>query len=530
MAFASTLLAVSDEAGNPAELIEKLRQRNAALEAENTLLRQKLDLLIRRVFGVKSEKLDPAQLELLLAESPGGQGKSGASPGTEMPEEAAPTSCKAPLRRSGKRNEPRWPADLPVEEVVIDPQEVQTAPQDWRCIGAEVKEQLDYQPAKFFCRRIIRRKYVHRREVDRAPVIAALPGVLQERCIAAPGLLAQIAAAKYCDHLPLHRQEQIYWRQQQVWLPRSSQARWMELVADWLTPVYQEVKRSIFSSGYVQVDETPVKYLDPGNGKTGQGYLWVANAPRGEVCYHWAVTRGAVELRGVVPPQYAGVLQCDGYTAYPCFAREHTNREGEAPDLILAGCWAHVRRGFFEARNLAPRQAGWMLRQIGHLYQKERELRETGASPVLREAARAGTSSMILRRIHRALILWKTRCRFLPQGSMGKAIDYALKQWQTLEVFIRDGRVDLDNNEVENAIRPVALGRKNWLFVGDAEAGQRTAILYTIIENCRRLEIDPWACLQDVLTRLPNMTNWQIPDVTPSAWARARRKNQRKAA
>jgi transposase len=184
-----------------------------------------------------------------------------------------------------------------------------------------------------------------------------------------------------------------------------------------------------------------------------------------------------------------------------------------------------VRRKFFEAQEQSPKTAGWFLRQIQHLYQIEARLRETrdgGTGPQLRQAVRAAESHPIVQRLKQALLRLKTRGRHLPQSLLGIAMDYTLGQWPTLGVYLTDGRVEIDNNLVENAIRPTALGKKNWLFVGEAEAGERAAILYTLIECCRRRGLDPYAYLKDVLTRLPNMTNHQIPEVTPAAWAKER--------
>lgn len=530
---ASILLAVSDQPTNTDPINVELRAKNADLRSEltifkteNALLRQKIDLLIRHVFGSKSEKLDPAQLELLLGGAANEDEPKKDEASAEL--EAIPASCKAPSPRSG-RNKPRWPADLPVEETIIEPELVLAAPQDWRLIGSEVSEQLDYQPAKFLCRRTIRRKYVHRHDPDLAPIIAPLPEILQERCVAAPGLIAQVLVAKYCDHLPLYRQEQIYWRRHEVWLPRQSLARWVGLAADWLRPIAEAIKTNILLKGYVQVDETPIRYLDPGKGKTSQGYLWVVSRPGGDVSFSWETSRAATCLEKIIPVDFHGVLQCDGYAAYPCFAgrRDPNTKSSMKVDrearITLAGCWAHVRRGFHEAQDQASRQVGWVLRQIAQLYRIESQLREQKAGPQLRQAVRSSHSRMIHRRLHAALLRWKLRSRILPQSSFGKAIDYALGQWPAMGVYLEDGRVEIDNNLVENAIRPTAIGKKNWLFIGDAGAGERSAIIYTIIESCRRQQIDPLAYLRDVLTRLPTMTNWQIPTITPAAWAKAQK-------
>jgi transposase len=208
-------------------------------------------------------------------------------------------------------------------------------------------------------------------------------------------------------------------------------------------------------------------------------------------------------------------------TVYDLSTGRHL-RAQEGQPLTLAGCFAHVRRGFFEALEQAPKQAGWVLLQIGHLYSIERKLRRQGAGAVLRQADRASQSRMIYARIHRVLKRWQRSGRILPQSSLGKAISYALGQWESLEVYLKDGAIEIDNNLVENAIRPTALGKRNWLFFGDAEAGNRSAVLYTIVECCRRRGVEPFAYLRDLLTRLPTLTNWQIKDVTPQAWAKTK--------
>jgi transposase len=329
---------------------------------------------------------------------------------------------------------------------------------------------------------------------------------------------------KYCDHLPLYRQEQIYRQRHGVHLPRQSLTRWVELAAQWLKPIYEQIRTGVMGGGYVQVDETPVDYLEPGHGKTKQGYLWTCSRPGGDVFYRWETSRAAACLNNIIPVHFTGTMQCDGYSAYRSFAH------GRNGSIALAGCWAHVRRKFFEALEQSPKTAGWIMRQIQHLYRVEARLREQRAGPRLREAVRAHQSKPVVERIKRALVRLKSSGRHLPQSLLGGAIDYALGQWQTLDVYLGDGRVEIDNNLVENAIRPTALGKKNWLFMGEADAGDRGAILYSIIESCRRRGIDPYAYLKDVLTRLPKMTNHQIPEVTPEAWAKARLLPQGQAA
>jgi transposase len=507
-----------------AELVRLLQERDEQLQdavarldrlqKENALLRQKIDALARRIFGVKSEQLNPAQLLLLLQEIE--------QPGKSPEPVAAEEPRRSTVRSSRRERRQRLPEDLPVIEEIIVPEPVKAAPQQWRRIGEEVSEKLDYEPARFLRRRTVRPKYVERGVLDAVPVVAELPDSLLERSQVAPGLLAQIVTAKYCDHLPLYRQESIYWSRHRVWLPRQTMAQWMGLAAEWLAPIYREIKKGVFSGGYVQVDETPIRYLAPGNGRTKLGYLWTCGVPRGDVVFHWETSRAAACLDNIIPTDFGGTLQCDGYEAYDCFAKK---REG----IVLAGCMAHVRRKFYEAQEQSPKVAGWILRQIQQLYEVEARLRIMRAGPNLRQAQRTAVSRPVLARLHRALVRLKTVHRFLPQSAMGKAINYALNQWPSLLLFLEEGRLEIDNNLIENAIRPTAIGKKNWLFVGEARAGDRGAVLYTIIENCRRRGIDPFAYLRDVFTRLPTTTNWQVKNLTPAAWAQERQRVELRA-
>lgn len=485
-----------------------LRELVSTLQKENSLLRQKVEALIRRVFGSSSERIDPAQLELMLQLAGGLEAPKAPSP--------VPEAKPSPRPRPEKKRAPRIPENLPVIEQVLEPEQAMAAPQDWRLIGQEVSEQLDYEPGRFLRRRIIRRKYVHTSDPDRAPIIAPLPEKLQERGVAGPGLLAQMLVSKYCDHLPLYRQEQIFAQRHQVHLPRQTLARWVELCADWLRPIYEQIRTGVLGGGYVQVDETPVAYLAPGHGQTKQGYLWTCHQPGGDVFYRWEISRAAACLENLLGRDFKGTLQCDGYSAYRAFAdRTH--------GLELSGCWAHARRKFHDALAQAPGRAGWILRQIQHLYRIESVLRETKAGPQLRQAVRSQQSRPIIERLRQALLLFKSGRLHLPQSLLGQAVDYALGQWHTLGVYLRDGRIEIDNNLVENAIRPTAVGKKNWLFMGEAGAGQRGAVIYTVIESCRRRNIDPFTYLRDMLTRLPHLTNHQISAVTPAAWANAQK-------
>jgi len=499
------ILLLQQQVADLTALVKELQAQNAALQAENKLLRQKNQLLLKRLFGRKSEQLDPRQLPLLLGELEQ----------LEVPVATPPPDDTPPTRPRGKRGprEARLPEDLPTEEVVIDPDEVKRDPTAYRCIGQDVTEELDVNPAQYVRRLYIRRKYVAVGREPGKPVQAAMPKRPIEGSYASAGLLTDIVLKKYVDHLPLHRQEQILHRRYGIELSRQTMCDWVWRVADWCKPVVQLIRAELQSCGYLQVDETPVRYALAEGGGSAQGYFWVFRDPASrQVLYEWYTSRSARCLDGMCG-NFKGKLQSDGYIAYPSFVATH-----EAIDL--AGCWAHARRKFHEAQEDAPALAGWFLHQIGLLYRVEAKLRAQGASPTLRGVVRAAESQLVLDRIEKALRLKVSSP--LPKSPMGLAIAYALGQWKYLVKYATDGRLEIDNNGVENAIRPTALGKKNWLFIGHPEAGERSAILYTLLENCKQLDIHPGEYLKDLLTRLPGLKINEIADLTPARWKAAR--------
>jgi IS1 family transposase len=325
----------------------------------------------------------------------------------------------------------------------------------------------------------------------------------------APGLLAHVVVSKYADHLPLYRQEQIFKQRHDVHLGRNTLCRGIELAADWLRPVAQHMFEQQLAGGYVQLDETPVQYLAPGKGKTAKGYLWVSNSPvRKETVFHWAPGRGYEHLERWLPDDFKCIIQTDEYQPYNKLEKEYER----------------LRRRFFKAYEMGDHRArnGWILHQIALLYQIETRLREQNAGPALRSAVRESESRMILNRLFKVLELMFNSRKYKPQSLTGKALSYVLRQKEGLEFYVELGQVEIDNNGVENAIRPAALGRKNWLFIGDEKAGWRSAVMYTILSSCKANDIDPYAYLKDVLERLPHMTNQQYDQITPQAWAKSR--------
>ncbi len=480
---------------------QEYEQRLSQLAAENKLLRQKLELFLKRYFGgTKNEGLDAQQLELLLA-------------GLEALVTPTPVAEKKPVVRSTAAVRPvrqPLPAHLETERVVLEPAEVQQQPEGWRKLGEEVTEELDWKPAKFIKRLFIRPKYANAERI----VIAPLPARLIEKGLPGAGLLTQVIVAKYEDHLPLYRQEKIYQQRHGVNLSRQTMCGWVDVAADWLSPIYREMKTGLLAGNYLQADETPIRYLDPDvKGKSQKGWLWTYSHPQSDVVFEWQVSRSREGPREFLK-SFRGKLQTDGYGVYESLAGERGD------ELILIGCWAHVRRGFYEALS-EGRAAAWIVGQIGLLYAVEKSLREQQAGPNLREAVRAWQSRPILARLRRVLEV--VRRRVLPKSLLGQAVDYALTRWEALTRYVDDGRLEIDNNLCENAIRPTAIGKKNFLFIGHPEAGQRSAVIYSVLGSCRRHGVNPAEYLQEVFERLPKAKTSEVKSLTPAAWAKAKR-------
>ncbi len=510
------------------QLRDQIAQRDEVIArqaAEIVQLKQTIDALCRRIFGVSSEKLDPAQLELKLGEGFAKEAPA-AVPANPGPAAEIPSNKKAAKKRSRAA---RIPEHLPVVRETLDPPEVMADPEGFRRIGEEVREQLHYKPAEFLRIQLVRGKYVRKDDPSAKPIINPLPPSLQERCIATPGLIAEVIDNRFVCHLPYYRQGEMFARMG-VKLHRKTLCDWTLLASDWLAIVYREIQYEHWRALYRQIDETPIDYLKPGSGKAQTGYLWTSNIPGGSVFYHWHDGRDTEGMDGLFEETRASkeeppadpeivpllrIIQCDGYIVYPAWAKKKAW-------IKLMGCHSHVRRKFFEAMDQSPRLVAWILRQLAHLYHIEERLRDAKAGPAMREAVRAAESRMIHRRIKKVVDKLALRRSILPKSKLGKAIQYAIRQWPNLETYLGDGRVEICNNLVENAIRPTKLGSKNWLFIGNEISGQKCAILYTIVENCRRLGINPKEYLTDVLTRLPAMLAKDAITLTPANWLKAR--------
>lgn len=389
--------------------INAFTEENERLKQHNHVMQMKVDALARRLFGKSSEKLDPAQLQMVFAALERGAGdadddaaKKPAASGSsaehsEAEAEAGASSPTASVKRK-KRSLDDLLAGLPVTEVIVDPEEVKADPDAWACIGAEVTKLVDYKRGEFSAQHIIRRKYVRKEERHLPPVIAPARQ-LQDRCIASPKLLAHLITSRFELHLPYYRVEQMYER---AGLPLSRQTLcgWAGMTHDACRLVIDAIKREVFEGGYVQVDETPVKYQDPEReGVCGTGYLWsVFNPVSGLGLMQWHTGRGAACLEQLVPRGFIGLIQCDGYSAYESFIKNPA-RGGH---IQLAGCMAHARRKFFEAQ-AEGEDARWVLAQMQQLYRIEAQMREARAGPLEVRAARQQQSQPILENIHHRL-------------------------------------------------------------------------------------------------------------------------------
>jgi transposase len=373
-------------------------------------------------------------------------------------------------------------------------------------IGEDITERLDYTPGLFSVEQHIRGKWVCRQceTLTQAP----MPAQVIDKGMATSALLAQVLVAKFADHLPLYRQEQIFARAG-VKIPRSTLAEWVGVCGVRLQPLVEALREAILNEPVVHADETPVQVLQPGSKKTHRAYLW-AYAPGAfqalrAVVYDFTEGRSGAHVRAFLG-DWRGELVCDDYGGYKaCFEQ----------GIAEVGCMAHARRKFFElhqsGKSLIAEQA---LQAIGQLY--EIEAQGAHLSPEERQHLREQRARPIAQTLH----AWMTAHRLkVPEGTgIARALDYNLKRWTALTRYLGDGRLPIDNNWIENQIRPIALGRKNWLFAGSQRAGRRAAAVMSLIQSAKMNGHDPYAYLKDVLTRLPTHPNNRIEELLPHCW------------
>jgi transposase len=373
-------------------------------------------------------------------------------------------------------------------------------------IGQDVSEKLDYTPGLFTVERHIRGKWACAKcqTLSQAPV----PAQVIDKCIPTAGLLAQVLVGKYADHLPLHRQEGIFARAGFA-IARSTLGAWVGMCGVQLQPLVDALKGEILGHAVLHADETPVAMLKPGNKKTHRAYLW-AYAPGAfenlkAVIYDFCESRAGAHARSFLG-EWKGALVCDDYGGY---------KAGFSGGILEAGCMAHARRKFFELHASNKSQlAQQALQYIAQLYEVEREVKSLSTDE--RRQIRQARSKPLAGAMHEWMML--QRQKIIDGSATAKALDYSLRRWAALTRFLGDGQLPIDNNWAENQIRPIAIGRKNWLFAGSLRAGQRAAAVMSLIQSARLNGHDPYAYLKDVLTRLPTHKNSQIADLLPHRW------------
>lgn len=501
------------------KLEEKLLKENARLVQEvETLqgvvskLNEELKLAIAAKFGRKSERMtSPHNQEVIEAFEQDHEVAQSSDDEAAGQEQAAKEPEEA---RKKRRSKPQLKPEAHVREerIVLEAPEricpvcsVQKV-----TIRKEETEEIDFIPAHFV-RRIYERPICACPNCKEHVSQAALPDRPIDKSVAGAGLLAQIVVSKAQDHLPLYRQEKIFERHG-FELSRATLNNWMEKCAFWGKPVCQAQLEVILESGYIQVDETPVKLLDPERpGKARQAWLWVICNPQVGVYFHFARGRGSDDIADLLNG-YKGIIQTDGYAVYDTLF----NKGILNPKWVThVGCWAHARREFWKADTVGQSEkAGEIIARIQQLYRIEKQLADK--NDVDRAAVRHIKSIPVLDKIKSQIEAYQRDPQTLPARQLSKACAYVLKRWDELTAYCKDGRILIDNNPVENKIRPAALGRKNWLFIGHPNAGWRTGVFYTIMANCTVQKINPFNYMRDFLQSIPTQNNQQIANWLPS--------------
>lgn len=480
-----------------AQLLLKLRHQSLLLEKltyENALLK-------RMKFAAQSERFNAEQRSLLEDEIDADLAAVADAIDALNTQHVPVSDSKQQAKRQP------LPANLPRHEVRHEPDSktCQCGCQMKR-IGEDVAEKLDYVPGVFSVERHIRGKWACAQceTIVQAPVEAHII----DKGIPTAGLLAQVLVGKYADHLPLYRQENIFGRAG-VAIPRSTLAQWVGTCGVRLQPLVDALKAQMLQHRVLHADETPVQMLKPGDGKTHRAYLW-AYAPGAfedmkAVIYDFCESRAGEHARKFLG-EWRGSLTCDDFSGYKALI---------ASGVTEVGCLAHARRKFFDLHVANKSQiAEFALAQFACVYDIERELKDLNADQ--RREIRQHKAKPVLDALHQWMALQRQK---VPSSSAtAKALDYSLRRWVALTRFVDDGQLPVDNNWIENQIRPIAIGRNNWLFAGSLRAGQRAAAVMSLIQSARMNGHDPYAYLKDVLTRLPTQRASQIGDLLPHRW------------
>ena len=469
-------------------------------------LKQQLDQLKKMIFGSRQERFigidnDPNQLTLDMHAEELATCNIGAAIKINYIKQQS-TVDKKPLQHAGRM---KLPDSLRREEIIIDPAcDVSIC----KKIGEEITEVLEYAPGELYVKRYRRIKYVQ--PSDNQIVIGELPARALDKVMAGEGLLAQIIIDKYVDHLPLYRQMQRFERTG-LKLPYSTLTEWVSATCNLITPLYNALKKEILQTNYLHVDETPIKVMDKDKkGATHRGYYWVyQNSIHKLVLFDYQEGRGR-EGPMTILEEFQGYVQSDGYGAYDIFDK----RSG----VTLIHCMAHARRMFNEALDNDETVAGYVLQEIQKLYAIERQCKEQQLSFDDVKAVRQQQSVPILK----SLGEWMTKeyINAIPKSSIGKALAYSIERWDTLSRYTQNGMLNIDNNPVENSIRPVALGRKNYLFAGSHEAAKRSGMLYSLLGTCKMHGVEPFTWLKAVLTQIATHPINRINELLPNRFCK----------
>ena len=400
----------------------------------------------------------------------------------------------------------KLPEHLRRETIILQPD---TDVTHLKKIGEEVTEILEWAPGELFVKQYIRPKYVVPvSETNTTVITASLPNRIVEKSMAGEGLLAQIIVDKYVDHLPLHRQLQRFERLR-VTIAQSTINGWMALTLEQFLTLYELHKNEVLASYYLHADETTIKVLDRDKpGATHQGYYWLYHNSKDKIVLFDYRKGRSREGPNDILKDFKGFLQTDGYVAYESFE----NREG----ITVLNCIAHARRKFVDALQNDKHRCEHALTLFQELYAIERKAKQEELSADAILTLRQEKSMPVLKELKEWMVVEYPKV--LPSGAIGNAIAYSLKRWGKLCVYATDGRLCIDNNPVENAVRPVAIGRKNYLFAGSHEAAQRAAMIYSLLATCRLHNINPYTWLKDVLIRMPDYDVKNLTELLPQNW------------
>jgi transposase len=479
------------------------------LQSDNQYLQFQLAELKRMLFGVRSERSrqtagDPEQLELFAPEELPQTAEPAQETESITYERTKTKEAKRPVRTT-------LPEHLKRVEEVIEPEAI---PEGAVKIGEVITEILEYKEAEVYVRAIIRPKYtVPGSEGAGCVVVADLPSLPVPKSNAGAGLLSHICVSKFVAHLPFYRQVQIF-KREKIPLAETTVKGWYRQTCQLLEPLYDKLQTHILTNDYLQIDESPMPVLSANKpDSTHRGYMWVIHAPvTHEVCFRYAPSRAGKVVHDFLE-SYHGAIQTDAYVGYDQFK----HRE----DIILLSCMAHARRRFEHAKDNAPTLSGQALEFFKRLYAVEREAREREMTDEQRHELRKEKSPQVLEQFK--VWLEEQRERVLPRSAIGEAVSYTLNIRDRLERYLLSGKYEIDSNLIENQIRALALGRRNYLFAGSHEGTQRNAMMYSFFACCKLTGVNPHIWLKDILERIPGYPANKLTELLPHNWRNQQR-------